>query len=100
MNPTAVSVAFDPLLPWWVLAVLAGVGLVLVLLGVGARARGTALLLASLIVVLTALSNPLLVVEQRNPVADVALVVSDDSGSMTIGERRAQVQAAKDALKK
>ena len=100
MNPTAVSVAFDPLLPWWVLAVLAGVGLVLVLLGMGARARGTLLRLTSLIVVLAALSNPMLVEEQRKPIADVALVVTDDSDSMTIGERRAQVQAAKEALKK
>src|SRR5215470_14339760 len=100
MNPTAVSVAFDPLLPWWVLAVLAGVGLVLVLLGMGARARGTLLRLASLIVVLAALSNPMLVEEQRKPIADVALVVTDDSDSMAIGERRQQVQAAKEALKK
>src|SRR5215475_310767 len=100
MNPTAVSVAFDPLLPWWVLTVLAGVGLVLVLLGMGARARGTLLRLTSLIVVLAALSNPMLVEEQRKPIADVALVVTDDSDSMTIGERRAQVQAAREALKK
>src|SRR5499427_7114854 len=100
MNPTAVSVAFDPLLPWWVLAVLAGVGLVLVLVGMGARARGTLLRLTSLIVVLAALSNPMLVEEQRKPIADVALVVTDDSDSMAIGERRQQVQAAKEALKK
>src|SRR5215468_6280435 len=100
MNPTAVSVAFDPLLPWWMLAVLAGVGLVLVLLGLGARARGTLLRLGSLIVVLAALSNPSLVEEQRKPIADVALVVTDDSDSMGIGERRVQVQAAKEALKK
>src|SRR5215468_1123308 len=100
MNPTAVSVAFDPLLPWWALAVLGGVGLVLVLLGLGARARGTMLRLGSLIVVLAALSNPSLVEEQRKPIADVALVVTDDSDSMGIGERRVQVQAAKEALKK
>ena len=42
MNTTSsVSVAFDPLLPWEVLAVLAGIGLVLVLLGLRAGARGT-----------------------------------------------------------
>jgi hypothetical protein len=101
MNATsAVSVAFDPLLPWWALAVLGGVGLVLVLLGLGAQARGTLLRLGSLIVVLAALSNPSLVEEQRKPIADVALVVTDDSDSMSIGERRVQVQAAKEALKK
>jgi hypothetical protein len=100
MNPTAVSVAFDPLLPWWMLAALGGVGLVLVLLGMTARARGTLLRLGSLIVVLAALANPMLVEEQRKPIADVALIVTDDSDSMAIGERRQQVQAAKEALKK
>src|SRR5215510_171768 len=100
MNPTAVSVAFDPLLPWWMLAVLGGIGLVLVLLGMTARARGTLLRLGSLIVVLAALANPMLVEEQRKPIADVALIVTDDSDSMAIGERRVQVQAAREALKK
>jgi hypothetical protein len=101
MNATsAVSVAFDPLLPWWTLAVLGGAGLVLVLLGMSARARGTLLRLGSLIVVLAALTNPMLVEEQRKPIADVALIVTDDSDSMAIGERRQQVQAAKESLKK
>src|SRR5689334_22533058 len=101
MNTTsAVSIAFDPLLPWTMLAVLGGVGLVLVLLGLRARARGMFWRIASLGVVLAALSNPALVEEQRKPIADVGLVVVDDSDSMSIGERRAQVQAARELLKK
>lgn len=101
MNPTsAVSIAFDPLLPWSVLAVLGGVGLVLVLLGLRARARGMIWRLASVAVVLAALANPALIEEQRKPIADVALVVVDDSDSMSIGERRTQVQAARETLKR
>ena len=101
MNPTsAVSVAFDPLLSWEILAVLGIIGLVLVLLGLRAGARGTWWRLGSLIVVLAALANPSLIEEQRKPIADVALVVVDDSDSMAIGDRRAQVQAAREALKK
>ncbi len=101
MNPTsAVSVAFDPLLGWAVLAVLGGIGLVLVLLGLRAGARGTIWRLGSVLVVLAALANPALIEEQRKPIADVALVVTDDSDSMAIGERRQQVQAAREALKK
>ena len=101
MNPTsAVSVVFDPLLPWWGLAVLGGIGLVLVVLGLRAGARGTMLRLGAIIVVLAALANPALVEEQRKPIADVALIVIDDSDSMAIGERRAQVQAAREALKR
>ena len=97
---SAVSIAFDPLLGWTVLAVLGGIGLVLVLLGLRAGARGTLWRLGSLIVVLAALSNPSLVEEQRKPIADVALVVVDDSDSMAIGERRQQVQAARESLKR
>ncbi|MGH8429723.1 MAG: hypothetical protein ACREUF_04895, partial [Solimonas sp.] len=97
---SAVSVAFDPLLPWWALVVLGGIGLVLVLLGLSAGARGTMLRLGSLIVVLAALANPSLIEEQRKPIADVALVVTDDSDSMAIGDRRTQVQAAREALKR
>ncbi|HQS17705.1 hypothetical protein [Reyranella sp.] len=97
---SAVSVAFDPLLPWTVLAVLGAVGLVLVLLGLRARARGTIWRLGSLVVVLAALANPSLIEEQRKPIADVALVVVDDSDSMAIGERRQQVQAARESLKR
>jgi hypothetical protein len=101
MNTTsAVSVAFDPLLPWPLLAVLGGIGLVLVLLGLRAGARGTILRLASLVVVLAALANPALIEEQRKPIADVTLIVIDDSDSMAIGERRQQVARAREALKR
>jgi hypothetical protein len=101
MNPTsAVSIAFDPLLPWSVLAVLGGIGLILALLGLRARARGMIWRLASVAVVLAALANPALIEEQRKPIADVALVVVDDSDSMGIGERRTQVQAARETLKR
>ena len=62
MNPTlAVSIAFDPLLPWPVLAVLGAIGLVLVLLGLRAGARGTIWRLGSIAVVLAALANPALI---------------------------------------
>ena len=101
MNPTsAVSVAFDPLLPWPVLAALGGIGLVLVLLGLRAGARGTIWRFGSIVVVLAALANPALIEEQRKPIADVALLVVDDSDSMAIGERRQQVQTAREALKR
>ena len=101
MNATsAVSIAFDPLLPWTLLAVLGGIGLVLVLLGLRAGARGTIWRLGSIAIVLAALANPALIEEQRKPIADVALMVVDNSDSMAIGERRQQVQAAREALKR
>lgn len=101
MNPTtAVSIAFDPLLPWEILGALGVAAVVLVLLGLRAGARGTIWRVGAVAVVLAALANPNLIEEQRKPIADVALIVTDDSDSMTIGERRPQVQAAREALKK
>ncbi|SJZ89664.1 hypothetical protein SAMN02745126_02761 [Enhydrobacter aerosaccus] len=97
---SAVSVAFDPLLSWTVLAVLGGIGLLLILMGLRAGARGTIWRLGAIAVVLAALTNPSLVEEKRKPIADVALVVVDDSDSMSIGERRQQVQAAREMLKR
>jgi hypothetical protein len=97
---SAVSVAFDPLLSWTIVAVLAGLGLVLVLLGLRAGARGTLMRLVSVAVVLAAMVNPTLVEEQRKPIADVALIMVDDSDSMSIGDRRQQVQAAREMLKR
>ena len=100
MNTSAVSIAFDPLLPWEALAVLAAVGIVLVLLGLRAGARGTVWRTGAVAIVLAALANPALVEEQRKPIADVALIVTDDSDSMAIGDRRVQAAAAREALKK
>ena len=97
---SAVSVVFDPLLPWWVLAALGAIGLLLVVLSLRSGARGALLRLGGIVVVLAALANPALIEEQRKPIADVALIVIDDSDSMSIGERRAQVQAARDSLKR
>ncbi|MBS0517543.1 MAG: hypothetical protein JSR90_02565 [Proteobacteria bacterium] len=97
---SAVSVAFDPLLPWVLLAAMSAVGLVLVLLGLRAGARGTLWRLGAIVIVLAALTNPSLIEEKRKPIADVALVVVDDSDSMSIGERRQQVQAAREMLKR
>jgi hypothetical protein len=101
MNTTsAASIAFDPLVPWEVLAVMGAIGLVLVLLGLRAGARGTLMRLGAVVVVLAALAKPELIEEQRKPIADVALIVVDDSDSMAIGERRQQVQAAREMLKR
>jgi hypothetical protein len=101
MNPTsASSVVLDPLIPWEALAVMAALGLGLVLLGLRAGARGMLMRLGAVVVVLAALARPELIEEQRKPIADVALIVVDDSDSMAIGDRRQQVQAAREMLKR
>jgi hypothetical protein len=98
MNTTISAIAFDPLLPWSVLLVFGVVAIGMALLGAMKRARGLILRLAAIFTILGALANPSLVEEERKPVDDIALVVTDDSDSQGIGERRQQAAAARAAM--
>lgn len=100
MSGSAASLAFDPLIPWIVIAVFGGIALVLLLLSLRARARGLwwrALVAAS---VLTALANPILVEEERRFLPDIAVVVVDQSESQTLAQRPQQLAAARAALQR
>jgi len=98
MNTTISAIAFDPLLPWGVLLAFAIVAIGLAFLGATKRARGLILRLAAIFTILGALANPSLVEEERKPVDDIALVITDDSDSQGIGERRQQAAAARAAM--
>jgi hypothetical protein len=88
------SLEFAPLLPWPVLAGLALAAFAVVALGLWRRARGTLWRTAMLSLVLLALANPLVVREQRQPLADVAVVIADRSPSQRIAGRPAQLDEA------
>ena len=95
---SALSVDWAPLLPWPVLAGLTSLALVLVGFAFYRRAGGTFLRFLSFAVLLTALANPSLVEELRDPVDDIVYLVVDESLSQGIGQRQAQTQAALDHL--
>ena len=61
----------------------------------GAWARGLAFA-----VLLFALAGPLLVKEKHAPLADVAVIVTDRSQSMSLGKRAAQAEAARAQIKR
>ena len=94
MNPGAVNIAFDPLIPWTLLAAAMVVGIVLVSAGFWRRASGMGWRLGALVALLAALANPTLVKEERKPKPDVAVIVLDESPSQKIGERSAAATAA------
>jgi hypothetical protein len=89
------GIALQPLLPWPWIAALAAAGLLLLLLGLRRRLRGTWLRGAALAAGLVVLLNPALLREQRALLDDVAVVVMDESPSQDIGARRGR---AADAL--
>ena len=85
---SAYTIAAAPLLPWWAVASLAGIALLVLAVGAWRRARGLFWRLAALAMLLTILVNPSLVEEKRAPLRDVAVIVLDELASQNIGERR------------
>ena len=88
------SVELAPLLPWPLLAGLAAATLLAGAVALWRRAAGTWWRLLAASALLLALADPRLVEERRETLADVVLVVVDDSPSQKLGDRPAQTGAA------
>jgi len=98
LGGSAYALATAPLLPWWMIAVLAGGAALMLAPGIWRRARGIAWRGAALAMLLAILVNPSLIEEKRSPLRDVAVVVVDESPSQEIGHRREASEAALAAL--
>jgi hypothetical protein len=92
------GIAFAPLVPtlmlWIGLAAVVVIAAVLLM----ARARGAAIRVAALALILLALANPSFTREEREPLSSVAAVVVDKSPSQNFGERTRETEAAREAL--
>ncbi|MDE0147016.1 MAG: hypothetical protein OXM58_01470 [Rhodospirillaceae bacterium] len=86
------SIAFAPLVPWWLLAALAGAAAALLLFGIYRRARGILYRALAAALIWAILANPSLVDEMREPLPDIAVVVVDESPSQRL-EPRLQLNA-------
>jgi hypothetical protein len=93
------SIAFDPVLPWVVIAALGVAGLLLVAALVFARTRGAWLRALSLAILLAALANPTVRNEEREALSDIAVAVIDRSLSQEAAGRSAGTTEAEEALK-
>ncbi|SFH65464.1 hypothetical protein [Albimonas pacifica] len=92
------EIDFAPLLPLEWLAVLAAISAAAVVLSLVLRSPGWALRGLAALALLTALGNPSLTQELRDPLPDVAIVVIDESASNAIDGRDAQTEAAETEL--
>jgi hypothetical protein len=92
------GIAFTPLVPtlvlWIALAAIVAIS-ALLLLG---RARGAAVRVAALALILLALANPSFTREDREPLSSVAAVVIDKSPSQNFGTRNDETAKAQEAL--
>jgi hypothetical protein len=92
------GIAFTPLVPSLVLWIaLAAIVVIASLLLIG-RARGAAVRVAALALILLALANPSFTREEREPLSSVAAVVIDKSPSQGFGERARETEQAREAL--
>jgi len=98
LGGSAYALATAPLLPWWMIALLAGAAVLMLAPGIWRRARGIAWRGAAVAMLLAILVNPSLVEEKRSPLRDVAVVVVDESTSQQIGRRQEASEAALAAL--
>ena len=94
------SIAFSPMFPWPVIAATAAVAAVLLIFGLWRRARGLLWRTAALAALLAALANPVLVEEEREPRADIALALVDKSISQDVAERGEAARTALDHVRK
>jgi hypothetical protein len=100
MRPEEVIAAlrFEPLLPLWLIVLLAALALLIVVLAGLRRARGTVLRLAAFAMLLLWLAGPRLVQESRDNLPDIGLLVVDQTASMQVGDRARLAEAARAAL--
>ncbi|WP_398481953.1 hypothetical protein [Tardiphaga sp.] len=92
------GIAFTPLVPTLVLWIgLAAIVVIAALLLLG-RARGAAIRVAALALILLALANPSFTSEEREPLSSVAAVVIDKSPSQSFGERTKETEEAQKQL--
>ncbi|EBA05221.1 hypothetical protein RB2150_14066 [Rhodobacteraceae bacterium HTCC2150] len=92
------EILFDPLFSWPILAGLMIVTMVVVIWAKSRGLSGWGLRGLGVLVVLLALANPSLKEEDRNPLSDIVVVVSDETASQSVAKRPEQMAAARTAL--
>jgi hypothetical protein len=95
----SLDVIFAPQLPVWLILLIALAAVFYLGLSLIAQARGTLWRMAALAAAILALANPAILQEEREPLADVAVVVTDQSQSQSIGQRTGQAAQALAQLK-
>ncbi len=87
-------IIFDPLLPWVVLWIAMALAVVFVGVALWRGLKGWWLRAMALAVLILAVANPSLQLEDREPLSDIVLLVVDESASQGIDVRPEQIASA------
>ncbi|SNR43868.1 hypothetical protein EYF88_08650 [Paracoccus sediminis] len=98
MISTATQLRFDPLLPWWVIAGLAVLALLVAGFALWRGLRGWAWRGLAGLATALALAGPALEIGSRTGLSDIVILIDDRSASQDLPERTAQADAAVDAM--
>ncbi len=90
----AVTIGWSPLLGWTALACLAILAAIILSLGIWRRAPGLIWRTLAAAGLLIALADPAIIIEERQPVGDIGLILIDQSASTGIGDRDEVIRAA------
>ncbi|WEF23089.1 hypothetical protein [Paracoccus sp. S3-43] len=89
---------FDPLLPWWAVAALAVLALLVAGFALWRGLRGWAWRGLAGLAAALALAGPALEIGSRMGLSDIVILIDDRSASQTLPERGAQTDAAVEAM--
>jgi len=98
MNWPMTQLRFDPLLPWWAIAALAVLALLVAGFALWRGLRGWAWRGLAGLAAALALAGPALEIGSRTGLSDIVILIDDRSASQTLPERGAQADGAVDAL--
>ena len=93
------DISLAPLFPWPMIAAAGVLATALLCTAAWRASRGVLWRLAAMAVLLAVLANPLIVIEEREPRPDVAIVIVDKSGSQAVAGRAGESEAALEQIK-
>ena len=91
---------FQPLIPVWLAILLSVIAGVLMIAAFASRARGALIRSLAGATLALAVFNPVLIREERENLADIAVLIVDRSQSQSVGDRKALTDAAEAELRR
>jgi hypothetical protein len=95
----SVALEFEPFVPYWLLYAAAGIALLFTAAALIMRVRGAVIRSLAVIALALCIANPIIVREEREPLPDVAVLLTDRSESLSVDGRQEEAEQAADRIR-